>query len=258
MRSILQNARVLNWAAIVLVPLLAACPPPQVCVPHQTLVFYDQSASSVVDSQTASRFSEKLSQIPDSAFACKGDQLHGFLIHGATTAKGERVDFIDTLTADTTTGSALQKATKTTQFRMAEQSLRERAQTALLGLRTVAVKPADKAHTDMLGVLSVATDELRGDSGAVIYVFGDMRESMAAPRRNFDVRPPTQSEAEQWADVDSALFRQFHIDPSRLRSARIHVMMGNLANKPHANEVRSYWERLLRNAGFRPENIYYN
>jgi hypothetical protein len=256
MSSLFTRRKLLNLGPLVLLPLCAACRPPK-CAPRQTLVFYDQSASSVVDSQTAARFASTLSEIPDSALSCTGDELHGFLVHGATTAKGERIDLIDTLVPDTASGSTMQKATKKTRFQMAQDSLAREARTALLGLRTAHVQPAVKAHTDMLGVLSVASDELHGDS-AMIYVFGDMRESMPAPRRNFDVHPPSQADAEQWADADAELFKPLHIDRTRFRRAQIRVMMGNLANKPSANEVRSYWERLLRNAGFDPRNIRYN
>ncbi|HSU13046.1 hypothetical protein [Longimicrobium sp.] len=247
-------------APLGVVSLLAACPPRQECTPRQRLVFYDQSASSVVDSQTQARFDSTLAQLADSVATCKGNGLHGFLVHAATTAKSERVDVTDTLTRDTATGTTIQKAQKKTQLESNANLLRKQARDAMLGLRTASVKPASRAHTDMLGVLAVASDELaHTDSGAVVYIFGDMRESMPSPRRDFDVHPPQSgAQAEQWADADTALFRELHVDRSRFRNAAIRVFMGNLADKPNAAAVRSYWERLFRNAGFDSTKIQYN
>jgi hypothetical protein len=174
-----------------------------------------------------------------------------------------RVDDTQMFAADTLKGTTLHKAQKKLELEQNLTTLRKHAGDQLQTLPSIPVNPSFKLHTDLLGTLEVASDELGksapGES-AMIYYFGDMRESMEAPRRDFDRRPPRdRAEAEQWADADAAAVpRQMSIDTARFHNAEIRVLMGNLAAKPKASEVRAYWERLFKNVGFDPAKIRFN
>jgi hypothetical protein len=244
--------------------LLGACKPPRVCTRpiRQTIIFYDQSASSVVDTPTAALFSDSLVGIVDSALSCPGDGVHGFLVHGSTTAKAGRVDESQTFVADTLKGPHLKRAQEKIKFKAELTGLRQRAVGELRKMITGTVRPDLKRHTDLLGTFQVISDELSKvdtSQSARIYYFSDMRESMVSPRRDFDVHPPAdKSEAERWADEDEAVLRNLTLHRSRFRTAEIRVLMGNLADKPRADAVRAYWERIFRNVGFPPDKIIFN
>jgi hypothetical protein len=227
------------------------------CEPHQTIVFYDQSASNVVEPATKARFRETLAMLSDSALACKGDGVHGFLVHGSTTAKAERVDVTDTLSPPVTKGSKSTKALAQARFDAALQLQRDRADTLLLGLPAASVNPAFRSHTDLLGTLEVISDEVGPGQSATVYYFSDMRESMAPRGRNFDSNPPKDvAQARQWADADAAALADKPVKRDRLHNVEVRIMMGNLAAKPNAGEVRAYWERLFERAGI--ESVRYN
>jgi len=225
-------------------------------------VFYDQSASSVADVPTTALFRDSLSGIVDSALSCRGDGVHGFLVHGSTTTKVGRVDESQTYFADTLKGPSLKRAQNKIQFQQELTALRQRSVERLRAMISGGVRPELRRHTDLLGTFQVISDEmLKVDTSqtARVYYFSDMRESMAPPRRDFDVRPPAdRPEAERWADEDGAVLKNFALDRTRFPNAEIRVLMGNLADKPKADEVRAYWERMFRNAGFAPEKIQFN
>ncbi|HET6232209.1 MAG TPA: hypothetical protein VFE05_19200 [Longimicrobiaceae bacterium] len=245
---------------------LAACPPtsPGPCSrpPQQTLVFYDQSASSVVDPRTEALFRDTLEAVATSALQCPGDAVHGFPLHGNTRGKVDRVDLLDTIqSADPTGKTKVAAALAKTQYEQKIASLHEEASRQLLALGSSLVAPGDKRHTDMLGSLEVLSDELKGDSAssARVYYLSDMRESMPAPGRDFDAHPPsTRAEAENWATADVARVMEMSVDTTRFKNVHVRVLLGNLAAKPHGPEIRAYWERLFAKVGFRSENLEYN
>lgn len=231
--------------------------------PSQSIVFYDQSASSVLDSATSAMFRDTLSGLVDSRLRCRGDAVHAFLLHGNTRGKINRVEVINDVTPPDTIGkTTLDQSMEKNRFEEEWTTFREGAQKRLLSLPSAPVDARFRRQTDVLGSLEVISTELaRADSGGSvrIYYFGDMHESMSPPRRNFDARPPrTREEAEQWADADAKLLKEMSIDTARFRGAEVRVLLGNLAAKPNAQEVRMYWERLFRNAGFDAAKIEYN
>lgn len=231
--------------------------------PIQTLVFVDQSASNVVDAATKAMFSDTVAALVDNSLACKGDAVHGFLVHANTRGKVSRVDVVNAVDpADVAGKPKLARLKEETRFRGDSTALVDMARDRLPSLFTAQVEPRFRAHTDMLGTLEVISDELaRADTNSTvrIYYLGDMHESMPAPRRDFDARKPRDpAEAEAWANADAALLQTMNVRRERFKNAEVRVLLGNLANKPGAPEVRRYWERLFQNAGFDAARVRYN
>lgn len=223
---------------------------------RQTIVFYDQSASSVADSATRAMFRDTILGLIEHGLACKGDAVHGFLVHAETRSKVGRVDMLNTVDpADTLDVPSIEKAKEKTRYRQEMKELRDSAERVLPSLLAASVPPEFRSHTDLLGTLEVIRDEVsRADSGSTIRVvyLSDMHESMPAPRRDFDVHPPaTSAEAQAWADADTTVLREMAIDRARLGQVEVRVLLGNLALRPGAPEIRRYWERLFANAGIR-------
>ncbi len=245
---------------------LSACMPPvDPCgTPDQrTIVFYDQSASSRVDAPTAAMFKDSLAAIATNALPCQNDALHAFVVHGHTRAKLNRIDVVNpVLPPDTLNGTTVSKALAVSEYEKSIRPFRDTSRDQLLRVTGMAVEPKFRRNTDLLGTLEVISDEVgKGDpaSPVRIYFFSDMRESMPAPRRDFDSRPPKdRAEAEIWADADTAVFSQMSLDRTRFQKAEVRVLMGNLAAKPNAEAVRFYWERLFRNAGFDSTRVRFN
>lgn len=233
--------------------------------PAQTLVFVDQSASSVVDSQTAAMFRDTLSALTTSALECKGDAIHAFLVHGNTRGKVGRVDVTNgVVPPDTVRQPSMRKARESARYERQIDSLRTEGRQRLSAMLTAEIPSQFRGRTDMLGTLEVISDQIvhtEGETtpGVRVYFLGDMHESMPSPRRDFDARPPrNRAEAYAWADADTALLQTMSVRPDRLRHARVRVLLGNLANKPGAAEVRPYWERIFQHVGVDPAHIRYN
>lgn len=234
-----------------------ACPWPS----QQTIVFVDQSASSEEDSTTQRIFRETMGELLDSGLRCKGDAVRGFLVHEMTRGKVGRVEIVNPVDPPNTLNvPAITRAKEMSKHRQQMDSLRGEGAARLTGLLTTNVDPEFRDHTDLLGTLEVISDELGkagpADSVRVIYL-SDMRESMPAPRRNFDrVRPASAPEAETWADADVAFLRGMSVDTTRFRHVEVRVLLGNLANNEGLPEIRRYWERLFRNAGI--QKVHFN
>ena len=134
-------------------------------------------------------------------------------------------------------------------------TLRADARARLTALEATSVSPQFRANTDLLGTLEVVSDEMsHADSGSTarVYYLGDMHESMPPPRRDFDTRRPAdRPEAEAWADADTAVLRGMSFDREQMANVEVRVLLGALADRRGAAEVRSYWERLFANAGIR-------
>jgi hypothetical protein len=230
---------------------------------RETIIFYDQSASSVLDAATAAMFRDTLAGLVESALECNGDAVHGFLVHANTRGKVNRIAVVNGIAPPDTLGkTTINAARASARYKKAIAAFHDEARTRLLAFPGTRVDVQYRRNTDMLGTLEVISGQLaQADSAsrARIYYFGDMHESMVAPRRNFDARPPKdRAEAEAWADADTALLREMTIDRARFPAAEVRIHLGSLAHKPRSQEVRMYWERLFRNVGFEPTNIRYN
>lgn len=227
----------------------------------QTLVFYDQSASSVLDSATASLFRDTIVSLVETSATCPGDAVRGFLVHANTRGKVDRVDVLNSVALPVLAGQPrIDQALAQQQYDKDLTELRRDGQAKLVGLTQASVDARFRRHTDMLGALEVISEEVgRGASAGQVrvYFFSDMHESMPGPRRDFDRRPPqSRAEAEAWADEDSTILSEMKIDTARFSQVDIRVMLGNLANRPNARNVQFYWERVFQNVGV--GNVQYN
>lgn len=222
---------------------------------QQTIVFYDQSASSVADSATLGVFRDTMNALLRGGLECHGDAVRGFLVHARTRSKAERVDVVNGVPplGDTLRMSTLVRSQAVLDHNQRMDSLRTYGAARLASLLAASVSPEYKRHTDLLGTLEVISDEAaKADSGSTIRVvyLGDMHESMPPPRRDFDRRPPaTAAEAEAWADADTVVLHDLRLDRERLSRVEVRVLLGNLALKPAAPEIRRYWERLFAHSG---------
>lgn len=228
--------------------------------PMQTLLFVDQSASSVVDAATRKMYDDTVAAVLGTSLGCKGDAVHGFLVHANTRGKVGRQDVVNVLSPPDVDGKPkLARLKAENQFEARSAAFMKTAQSRVPSIFDTPIEPALRRHTDMLGTLEVISDELadaENSSTVRIYFLGDMHESMPGNRRNFDARrPATVQEAEQWADEDMAILSQMKINRDRFKNAQIRVLLGNLADKPGMPEVRRYWEKLFENAGFDPNRI---
>ena len=222
---------------------------------RQTIVFYDQSASSVADPATLAMFGDTMNALVQSGLECHGDAVRGFLVHERTRSKAERVDVENRVPplGDTLRMSTLIRSQAVLDYNQRTDSLRADGAARLASLFTMNVAPEYRRHTDLIGTLEVIGDEVaKADSGSTIRVvyLGDMHESMPPPRRDFDRQPPaTIDEAEAWANADTVVLRDLRVDRDQLARVEVRVLLGSLALRPAAPEIRRYWERLFANAG---------
>ena len=246
--------------ALVSVPILVGCnPEPLPPEPRTTLIFYDRSASSKASTHTSALFTDSIQGLIRGALSGKGDAVRAFLVHAHTPGKAYRRDFENTLDPDTINKPAAVKASNKARYQADLQQLRSAAQDSLLAfLNHTPIAPQHTLRTDLLGTLEVASEELPDSAGPIrIYYFGDMHESMVgAGRRDFDARPPkTVAEAQAWADQDTAVIQQMGLVPSKFKDAELRVLRGDLANQASAPQVKAYWLRLFKNAGFNPARV---
>lgn len=221
---------------------------------RQTVVFYDQSASSVADSTTRALFRNALNSTLASGLECEGDAVHGIPVHVHTRAKGDSVQVVSNVRdPDTLEVPKIRKAQEIQRHKRQMDTLLAQGRVRLTSFVDASVQSEFRQHTDLLGTLEVISDIVaQADSGSsvrVIYL-GDMRESMPGTR-DFDTRPPsTRAEAEAWADADKAtLLRTMKVDTAHFDRVEVRVLLGNLATKRGAPEIRHYWERLFENVG---------
>jgi hypothetical protein len=265
----LQTRTAIRLATCVSLALLAACPTPKYepCdrPARQTLVFYDQSASSAADEPTTAIFREALREAVRDELQCPGDAVRGFQVHANTRGKAGRVDVVRTVPPlDTTAMSGMQKAQAKMRHQRDMQRLQAEGDAQLARWLSASVDPRLRAQTDLIGTLEVIRDALgrtEPDSTVPVSVLylSDMHESMRSHgRRDFDQRPPASTaEAEAWADADAALLDQMQIDRARMNRVHVRLLLGNLANRDRAGpEIRRYWERLFEHAGIR--HVEYN
>lgn len=251
---------------------LSACPivpeTSTLCTPAQnfTLVFYDRSASATGNDKVGRLFSRSLNEISEEALACEGDRISAFLLHGRTRGKANRVDV--TSEAKTEELGHLSNSRQSVLRKRYERKVQQERETAAAAMDSLfargVVERAYTRHTDLLGSLEVASEEISRapDSARVrIYYMSDMYESMRGDgRRDFDATPPmSREEAEAWAAEDAELvLRTMNVDTTHFGNAEVRVLLGELANKPNTQEVKFYWLELLDRLGFNPTNVHYN
>ncbi|HEU0078832.1 MAG TPA: hypothetical protein VFQ76_14355 [Longimicrobiaceae bacterium] len=211
-------------------------------------------------------FGDSVNAIVRESLACPGDRLEGFLVHGATRGKAHKKVFVhqvppaqlDTLPSMLHTGAVKAVADSTA-------ALHTRAHRELSTLfDSTTLGHGLRQHTDLLGALEVASDEFAAapaEAGRVVYFFSDMNESMNGPgRRDFDVSPPrSRSEAEKWARTDAAMVAtELQVSRQSLQGAEVRIILGDLANRHGAENVRTYWAALLNALGIPREDVRFN
>ena len=216
-----------------------------------TAVFVDRSASAAADVETRALYATTLRGIIDETLACEGDAVKTFLVHRETDGKAyadrftSRVAPVDL--GELSSGSAL-TAKSSYSLRIGQE--RQNALRRALYVADSTVLPRElQMHTDLLGMLSVVREELPAGEMTQrrMVVLSDLNESMIGPgRRDFDVRPPsTSAEAAQWAAADVALVQSvYRVQPTVLAGVEVIPVLGTLASKPAATEVKAYWEAL--------------
>jgi hypothetical protein len=226
-----------------------------------TLIFLDQSVSAAGDTSARALFADSLRHIVHQHLRRPGDRLSLFLVHEKTLSKAHRVNVTNDVAPleekEFPDEQALEKARFQSETEQFLQEATERLQNFLNS------PPSTSSEwTDLWGTLGVASTELDEDAAAHhVYYFSDMFESMPGPgRRNFDQRPPqSRMQAQRWAqaDVDTLdTFMVLHQD--RLQHARVRVLLGTLATKPHAQDVKFYWLTLFEELGLSRAQIDYN
>jgi hypothetical protein len=154
-----------------------------------------------------------------------------------------------------------EQALERARYRKETEQFLKRATTRLQDL-LASPPPTSSDWTDLWGTLGVASTELSTDADAYrLYYLSDMFESMPGPaRRNFDERPPqSRTQAQRWARADADTLDTFMVlRPDRLRNARVRVLLGTLATKPHAQAVKFYWLALFQELGLARRQIDYN
>lgn len=233
---------------------------------HDVLLFFDRSSSANAGTTAHKIFVDTIGSIVDSSLVCEGDQIHAFLIHRATAGTAYRLDIVDRVKVPLVRGLSRSHAEQLRlEHRIRTAELRNSGRRALIALLdSTRVAKELAAHTDLWGSLEVASTEFASAPASAkrrIYYFSDMFESMVGPdRRDFDRDPPKdRAQAREWAAVDADVLRtSFGVDPAPFRSADVHLILGDLANKRHAPEVKEYWIELLTHMGVSRSRIHYN
>ena len=256
------------WALPVLaLPLSAGiCPPPElaetICTPAQnaSVVFYDRTTSAGGDATSAASMDETLHAFVTRGAECAGDVVAGHLIYKHTGAAYGRSVAVEVEVPDL---SSIPEVARESAAEQARAELEEEAediadvmQQALVG--SAAIPAAEANQTDVLGSLRVAGEEFRRAAGGgalapnrrVLYL-SDMFESMPAPGRDFETRPPaSDAQAQEWAAEDVARLRTRAASAlEALGGARVEVHQSTLAHKEHSDMVRAYWTAVFEALG---------
>jgi hypothetical protein len=224
----------------------------------------DRSSSTQDATRSQSLFADSLARIVQARLPRPGDRLSLFIVHQKTLSKADRIDITNTIEARAEREFDTDQALEDARFKKAQQQFLRRATDRLQAfVRTEPVPDAFARWTDLWGTLGVASDAFRGDTTARrrIYYFSDMFESMpGADRRNFDRSPPTsRAQAERWGQADASRLSDLMVlRPERLRETHIRVILGDLATKPHAQDVKFYWLSLFEALGLPRAHIRYN
>jgi hypothetical protein len=226
-----------------------------------TLVFLDQSVSTGGHPEARALFADSLRHIVHQHLRTPGDRLSLFLVHQKTLSKAHRINLKNDVDPLRQKEFADEQALEQARFRKETEQFLQRATTRLQEFLK-SPPPTSAEWTDLWGTLGVASTELSPNADAHrLYYLSDMFESMPGPaRRNFDRRPPqSRTQARRWAQADADTLDTFMIlRRDRLRKAHVRVLLGTLATKPHAQDVKFYWRTLFQELGLAPRQIDYN
>ena len=228
-----------------------------------TLIFVDHSVSTGAHPDARTLFADSLARIVDHNMRTAGDRLSLFFVHEKTLSKAHHLDITNDISPvadkqfeDEQALARARHKQKTTQF-VTETTRRLQA-----ALTSPPISSSFTEWTDLWGTLGVASTTLAPSADKhVLYYFSDMFESMPGPqRRNFDRSPPqSRSQAERWAQTDAAgLDSLMVLRPTRLAPARVRVLLGTLATKAHAQNVKFYWLALFQELGLSRTQVIYN
>jgi hypothetical protein len=237
--------------------------------PRRTLVFVDRSASTGDYAEAQQLFADSLDRVVRAYLSRPGDRLSAFIVHEKTRSKAYRLDLTNDVSPPEGAEFDDEQALRQARFKRETASFLSEASKRLQAFALEEDGGAAFAdHTDLWGTLAVASEELapaearKADAPPPrLYYLSDMFESMPGPqRRNFDRSPPTsRTEARRWARTDAkALQQTMTVRPDRLRQARVRVLLGTLATKAHAQNVKVYWRELFEQIGIPPEQVDYN
>lgn len=226
-----------------------------------TLLFLDQSVSAAGDTTARALFADSLRHVVHQHLDRPGDRLSLFLVHEKTLSKAHRVNVTNEVSPREEKEFPDEQALEKARFQNETEQFLESATKRLQDF-VASPPPTSSQWTDLWGTLGVATTELGEDAGEKhVYYFSDMFESMPGPaRRNFDERPPqSRAQAQRWARADADTLDTFMVlNRDRLQDARIRVLLGTLATKPHAQDVKFYWLTLFDELGLSRDQVVYN
>lgn len=228
-----------------------------------TLIFVDHSVSTGDHPDARSLFADSLARIVNQKMNTHGDRISLVFVHEKTLSKAHQIDITNDVSAPEDAQFADEQALAQARHkRQTEQFLQNTTQRLQKALQSPPIASSFTDWTDLWGTLGVASTTLSPSADRYrLYYFSDMFESMpGATRRNFDRRPPTsRSQAERWARADAdGLDSLMVLRPERLQDARVRVLLGTLATKPHAQDVKFYWLQLFQELGLSRTQIHYN
>jgi hypothetical protein len=237
--------------------------------PRRTLVFVDRSASTGDYAAAQQLFADSLDRIVRTYLRRPGDRLSAFIVHEKTRSKAYRLDLTNDVSAPERAEFDDEQALQQARFKRETAAFLSEASNRLQAFALEEDRGATFAdQTDLWGTLAVASEELPAaderDADAPpprIYYLSDMFESMQEPeRRNFDRAPPaSRAEAERWARADAnTLQNMMTVRPARLQDVHVRVLLGTLATKDHAQDVKVYWRELFQEIGIPADQIDYN
>ncbi len=226
-----------------------------------TLVFLDQSVSAAGDTSARALFADSLRHIVHQHLDRPGDRLSLFLVHEKTLSKAHRVNVTNDVDPLEEKEFSDEQALEKARFQNEIEQFLQKATTRLQNF-LASPPPTSSRWTDLWGTLGVASTELAENAGEKhLYYLSDMFESMPGPgRRNFDERPPqSRAQAQRWAQADADTLDTFMIlNPDRLQDAQVRVLLGTLATKPHAQDIKFYWLTLFEELGLSRDQVDYN
>lgn len=235
---------------------------------HHTLVFLDRSASAQGDASARALFADSLARIVRMHLRRPGDRVRAFLLNEKTRSKAYRLDLRNDVRPLQQKDFPDEQALENARYKKAVAEYMADATSQLQAFAAEADLPAEYARwTDLWGTLEVASEELPSPAAAQqpvarhLYYLSDMFESMPGDdRRNFDRQPPQdRSQAEAWATRDAERIRSLlTLSSPVLRNARVRVLQGTLATKPHAQDVKVYWQTLFQALDMAPGRVVYN
>lgn len=226
-----------------------------------TLIFLDQSVSTESYADAKALFADSLRRIVQQHLRTPGDRLSLFLVHEKTLSKAHRINLKNDVSPPQQKEFNDEQALEQARFQTETEQFLKRATSRLQEILETPPSTSRK-WTDLWGTLGVASTELADDTRERhLYYLSDMFESMPGPgRRNFDERPPqSRAQAQRWARADADTLDTFMVlHRDRLQDAQIRVLLGTLATKSHAQDIKFYWLTLFKELGLSGDQVDYN